>query len=74
MKVKKVLLCFVKQSHLPVLAFPESGDPYCRVEKFYARISTRLGDIDKARELWEHIVRKNGRSAEAWIQYIYFER
>ncbi|KAG0763735.1 hypothetical protein G6F57_006162 [Rhizopus arrhizus] len=55
-------------------AFPESGDPYCRVEKFYARISTRLGDIDKARELWEHIVRKNGRSAEAWIQYIYFER
>ncbi|ORE06408.1 hypothetical protein BCV72DRAFT_125331 [Rhizopus microsporus var. microsporus] len=55
-------------------AFPKSGDPYYRIEKFYARISARLGDADKARELWESVVVRRGRDTEAWIQYINFER
>ncbi|RCH97173.1 Squamous cell carcinoma antigen recognized by T-cells 3 [Rhizopus stolonifer] len=55
-------------------AFPKNGDPYTRLEKFYARILARLGHIDRAREIWEIIVRKNGRSADTWIQYIHFER
>lgn len=59
---------------LIVVAFPKSGDPYYRIEKFYAHISTRLGDADKARELWESVVVKRGRDTEAWIQYINFER
>lgn len=56
------------------VAFPKSGDPYYRIEKFYAHISARLGDADKARELWESVVVKRGRDTEAWIQYINFER
>lgn len=31
-------------------------------------------DADKARQLWETIVKKHGRDTEAWISYITFER
>ncbi|KAI8969015.1 hypothetical protein BDF20DRAFT_916429 [Mycotypha africana] len=54
--------------------FPDTGDPFYRVEKYYAYISKRLGDIDKARELWQDIVDRHGLDTEAWLQFINFER
>lgn len=58
-----------------IIAFPESGDPYYRIEKYYAFISLkRLGDVNKTREIWEDVVSKHGRDTEAWIHYITFER
>ncbi|KAI8082625.1 uncharacterized protein B0P05DRAFT_537764 [Gilbertella persicaria] len=56
-------------------AFPDSGDPYYRIEKYYAFISLkRFGDVEKARELWEDVVDRHGLDTEAWIQFIQFER
>ncbi|KAG0166044.1 Splicing factor [Apophysomyces sp. BC1034] len=56
-------------------AFPETGDPFYRIEKYYAFIEAKKLDNDeKARELWEGIVKKNGQNSEAWVQYIDFER
>ncbi|KAI7901961.1 uncharacterized protein BX663DRAFT_552858 [Cokeromyces recurvatus] len=56
-------------------AFPDSGDPYFRIEKYYAYILVnRLGDNDKARKIWSTLVEKQGLNTEAWIQYILFER
>lgn len=57
------------------IAFGEAGDPYYRVEKYYAFMSAkRMADEDKARELWERILDNHGRDTEAWIHYITFER
>ncbi|KAK4511610.1 uncharacterized protein ATC70_012826 [Mucor velutinosus] len=56
-------------------AFPDSGDPFYRIEKYYAYISAkRLGDMDKAKELWQNVVEHHGLNTEAWIDYIMFER
>ncbi|KAI8643790.1 hypothetical protein BD408DRAFT_414217 [Parasitella parasitica] len=52
-----------------------SGDPYYRIEKYYAYIShKRLGDADKAREIWQDVVDQHGLNTEAWIDYILFEQ
>ncbi|CEP13308.1 hypothetical protein [Parasitella parasitica] len=63
------------------VAFEESlqyiaeGDPYYRVEKYYAYIShKRLGDAEKAREIWQNVVDQHGLNTEAWIEYILFEQ
>lgn len=57
------------------IAFPDSGDPYYRIEKYYALMcKKRLYNVDKARNLWETIANNHGRDTEAWIQYISFER
>lgn len=57
------------------VAFPKSGDPYYRIEKYYAYISlNRLGDSDKARDIWQSVVDSHGVDTEAWIPYILFER
>ncbi|KAG2237017.1 hypothetical protein INT48_001784 [Thamnidium elegans] len=56
-------------------AFPDTADPYYRIQKYHAFIAEkRLYDIEKARELWQEIVETHGRDTEAWIQYITFER
>ncbi|KAF7732093.1 Splicing factor [Apophysomyces ossiformis] len=61
-------------------AFPETGDPFYRIEKYYAFIEAsinpgkKLDNEEKARELWEGIVKKHGQDTEAWLQYIDFER
>lgn len=56
-------------------AFPVSGDPFYRIEKYYAYISAkRLGDMDKAKEIWQQVVQQHGLNTEAWIDYIMFER
>ncbi|GAN01383.1 squamous cell carcinoma antigen-like [Mucor ambiguus] len=56
-------------------ALPDSGDPYYRIEKYYAYISAkRLGDMSKAKEIWQHVVEHHGLNTEAWIDYIMFER
>ena len=55
--------------------FGEKGDPYYRIEKYYAFMSAkRLGNEEHARQLWENIVDNHGRDTEAWIGYITFER
>ncbi|RUP47045.1 hypothetical protein BC936DRAFT_146196, partial [Jimgerdemannia flammicorona] len=54
-------------------SFPD-GDPYYRLEKYYAEIETRLGDVEKARKVWEEVVRKHGLETEVWLRYIEFER
>ncbi|RUS26369.1 hypothetical protein BC938DRAFT_470863 [Jimgerdemannia flammicorona] len=33
-----------------------------------------LGDVEKARKVWEEVVRKHGLETEAWLRYIEFER
>ncbi|KAI8067590.1 hypothetical protein BC940DRAFT_301110 [Gongronella butleri] len=54
--------------------FPD-GDPYYRVEKYYATVmSKRFGDYDKGKELWQGIVQRHGKSAQAWLEFIQFER
>ncbi|KAI9024464.1 hypothetical protein CLU79DRAFT_108127 [Phycomyces nitens] len=56
-------------------AFGKAGDPYYRIEKYYAFIEgKKLGNVKKAREIWEGIIKKHGRQSEAWIQFIDFER
>lgn len=56
-------------------AFPDSGDPFYRIDKYYAYISAkRLGDMDKAKEIWQNVVEQHGLNTEAWIDYIMFER
>ncbi|KAL0096647.1 hypothetical protein J3Q64DRAFT_1708654 [Phycomyces blakesleeanus] len=56
-------------------AFGKIGDPYYRIEKYYAYIEgKKLGNVKKAREIWEGVIKKHGRQSEAWIQYIDFER
>ncbi|KAI7871253.1 hypothetical protein BDF14DRAFT_1764920 [Spinellus fusiger] len=56
-------------------AFGNHGDPYYRIEKYYAHIEgNKLGNLKKARELWDVIIKRHGKQAEAWIQYIEFER
>ncbi|KAI8342565.1 hypothetical protein BC941DRAFT_389575 [Chlamydoabsidia padenii] len=56
-------------------AFPDSGDPYYRIEKFWATMEgNKLDNVDRAREIWEGIIKKQGRNPEAWINYIDFER
>lgn len=57
------------------IAFPNSGDPYYRIEKYYAYISyKRLGDTEKAKEIWKNVVEQHGLNTEAWIDYIMFEK
>ncbi|SAL95059.1 hypothetical protein [Absidia glauca] len=56
-------------------AFPKSGDPYYRVEKFWATVEgQRLDNVERAREIWDGVIKKQGRNTEAWINYIDFER
>ncbi|KAI8079778.1 uncharacterized protein BX664DRAFT_202234 [Halteromyces radiatus] len=56
-------------------SFPETGDPYYRIEKYWAMIEgKRLGDIERAREIWDGVIKKHGRNAEAWLNYIELER
>ncbi|KAG2203761.1 hypothetical protein INT47_012694 [Mucor saturninus] len=73
--VVRMELVFMESLEYLTEAFPDSGDPYYRIEKCYASISKkRLYDADRARQLWETIVKKHGRDTEAWISYITFER
>ncbi|KAI8139243.1 hypothetical protein BJV82DRAFT_627738 [Fennellomyces sp. T-0311] len=55
---------------------PKTPDPYFRIERYYAFVeNTLLDSEEKAREIWEtRVIKKLGRSAEAWLAYIDFER
>ncbi|KAG2225828.1 hypothetical protein INT45_007072, partial [Circinella minor] len=56
--------------------FPRTPDPYYRIERYYAFVEHQLLDNEeKAREIWEERVNKRlGRSTDAWLSYIEFER
>ncbi|CAO3625441.1 unnamed protein product [Cunninghamella echinulata] len=56
-------------------AFPKEGDPYYRIEKYYARMEGKhFRNFEKARQLWEDVIKKHGKNSEAWLNYIEFER
>ncbi|CAO3599482.1 unnamed protein product [Absidia cylindrospora] len=53
----------------------KTGDPYYRIEKYWATMEAkRLDNEDRAREIWDGVVKKRGRNSEAWLDYINFER
>ncbi|KAI9319735.1 hypothetical protein BX666DRAFT_2024808 [Dichotomocladium elegans] len=54
---------------------PTQRDPYFRIEQYYAFVEGELLDSpEKAREIWEKVVLKLGKSTDAWLAYVDFER
>ncbi|KAJ1674570.1 Splicing factor, partial [Spiromyces aspiralis] len=55
--------------------FPESPDPYYRVEKYCSFILAKLlGNIDSAQSVWKSRGRRHKSNSEYWLQYTQFLR
>lgn len=55
----------------------KSMDPYFRLERYYSFVEVKCtthGNYDNVRQYWEKVVKKFGKSVEAWLGYIQFER
>ncbi|KAI7884372.1 hypothetical protein K492DRAFT_234766 [Lichtheimia hyalospora FSU 10163] len=53
----------------------QPGDPYFRLERYASYVESELFDnYEGAKEIWEGVVKKFGKSVEAWLAYIQFER
>ncbi|CAG8433358.1 1567_t:CDS:10 [Diversispora eburnea] len=52
----------------------QDGDPYYRLERYLIEIETLTGNVIKAREIWEQIIKQHRGESEAWIRYIDWEK
>jgi len=57
------------------LKMVNEGDPYRRIDKYYIQILTHtMNDIEKAREIWENMVKIHREYSELWLQYAEWEK
>ncbi|RHZ79064.1 hypothetical protein Glove_152g72 [Diversispora epigaea] len=52
----------------------QDGDPYYRLERYLIEIETLTGNVIKAREIWDQIIKQHRGESEAWIRYIDWEK
>ncbi|QSL66641.1 hypothetical protein MERGE_001024 [Pneumocystis wakefieldiae] len=52
----------------------ETSDRQKRLEKMLISINTKLGNMNKAREIWKNILKNHNTEAKYWLQYFIWER
>ncbi|CAG8568915.1 8945_t:CDS:10 [Acaulospora morrowiae] len=52
----------------------KNGDPLCRLEKYLIEIETITGNVNKAREVWERVIKRHHKESEVWLRYADWER
>lgn len=48
------------------------GDPTCKVNRLYARMVAKKGDVKTARKLWDGVLHQPQNKGDAFILYLVF--